>query len=155
MPKSSGRYFKMGGTSMSAAIVSGSVALILENHPTWTPNQVKGALMQKLVNVPGVGGEVAINAAIHASNPTSNVGLTPNGMIEPTTGLIDFTRASFRRASFRDASDSGLNANWTRASFRCTCSLIEVADPVDPTRASFRRASFRRASFRKTADFDK
>ena len=150
-----GRYFKMGGTSMSAAIVSGSVALILENHPTWTPNQVKGALMQKLVNVPGVGGEVAINAAIHASNPTSNVGLTPNGMIEPTTGLIDFTRASFRRASFRDASDSGLNADWTRASFRCTCSLIEVTDPADPTRASFRRASFRRASFRKTADFDK
>jgi serine protease AprX len=123
-----GRYFKMGGTSMSAAIVSGTVALLLEEHPTWTPNQV---------------------------NPTSNVGLTPSTTIDTTTGLIDWTRASFRRASFRDASDSGLNANWTRASFRCTCSLIEVADPVDPTRASFRRASFRRASFRKTADFDK
>ena len=150
-----GRYFKMGGTSMSAAIVSGSVALILQEHPTWTPDQVKGALMQKLVNVPGVGGEVAVNAAIHASNPTSNAGLTPNEMIEPTTGLIDFNRASFRRASFRDASGSALGADWTRASFRCTCSLIEVSDPVDPTRASFRRASFRRASFRKTADFDK
>ena len=150
-----GRYFKMGGTSMSAAIVSGTVALLLEEHPTWTPNQVKGALVQKLVNVPGVGGEVNVQESRNAVNPTSNVGLTPSTTIDTTTGLIDWTRASFRRASFRDASDSGLNANWTRASFRCTCSLIEVADPVDPTRASFRRASFRRASFRKTADFDK
>jgi serine protease AprX len=36
-----GHYFKMSGTSMSAAIVSGIVALMLEAHPELTPDQVK------------------------------------------------------------------------------------------------------------------
>ncbi len=36
-----GQYFKMSGTSMSAAIVSGIVALMLKAHPELTPDQVK------------------------------------------------------------------------------------------------------------------
>ncbi len=36
-----GRYFKMSGTSMSAAVVSGICALILHEHPELTPDQVK------------------------------------------------------------------------------------------------------------------
>ncbi len=37
----SGQYFKMSGTSMSAATVSGIVALMLKAHPELTPDQVK------------------------------------------------------------------------------------------------------------------
>jgi len=36
-----GSYFKMSGTSMSAAVVSGIVALMLKAHPELTPDQVK------------------------------------------------------------------------------------------------------------------
>jgi len=36
-----GHYFKMSGTSMSAAVVSGIVALMLKAHPELTPDQVK------------------------------------------------------------------------------------------------------------------
>jgi serine protease AprX len=36
-----GSYFKMNGTSMSAAVVSGVVALMLHQDPTLTPDQVK------------------------------------------------------------------------------------------------------------------
>ncbi len=36
-----GNYFKMSGTSMSAAVVSGIVALMLKAHPELTPDQVK------------------------------------------------------------------------------------------------------------------
>ncbi len=36
-----GAYFKMSGTSMSAATVSGIAALMLHNHPELTPDQVK------------------------------------------------------------------------------------------------------------------
>ena len=36
-----GHYFKMSGTSMSAAVVSGIVALMLKAHPNLTPDQVK------------------------------------------------------------------------------------------------------------------
>ena len=145
-----GRYFRMGGTSMSAALVSGTAALILEEHPNWSPNQVKGALTSTLAGVPGAGGEVNVHAALRARDLVSNEGITPANLIDSTTGQIDWSRASFRRASFRSAADSGLGASWSRASFRCNCSLTDNGDEIDPARASFRRASFR-----KTADFYK
>jgi serine protease AprX len=138
-----GRYFRMGGTSMSAAVVSGVAALIVQRHPDWTPNQVKGALMSTLANVPGVGGEVNAYRAMSASSLTSNAGLAANELIDPATGEIDHLRASFRRASFRSVDGSELDASWSRASFRCDCSLLD-GGAIDPARASFRRASFRK-----------
>jgi serine protease AprX len=142
----SGRYFRASGTSMSAAVVSGAAALLLEEHPDWTPAQVKGALTSKLVDVPGVGGVIDVAAALDATSAFS-VNLTPNSLIDPGSGLIDWNRASFRRASFRDAGGSPLSASWSRASFRCDCGLTSSGD-VDPSRVSFRRVSFR-----KTIDF--
>jgi len=41
-----GRYFEMSGTSMSTAVVSGIAALILEENPDLTPDQVKYRLTQ-------------------------------------------------------------------------------------------------------------
>jgi len=141
-----GRYFRAGGTSMASAVVSGAAALLVEQHPDWTPAQVKGALVATLEDVPGAGGAVDVTAALDA-NASASVSLAPNDLIDPTTGLIDWTRASFRRASFRDASGSPLSATWTRASFRCDCGFTSSGE-VDPTRVSFRRVSFR-----KTTDF--
>jgi serine protease AprX len=141
-----GRYFRAGGTSMSTGVVSGAAALLIEAHPSWTPAQVKGALQATLVDVPGAGGVIDANAALDA-NATATVNLAPNTLIDPTSGLIDWTRASFRRASFRDASGSTLSATWSRASFRCDCGFTDSGE-IDPTRVSFRRVSFR-----KTTDF--
>jgi serine protease AprX len=142
------RYFRAGGTSMSSAVVSGAAALLLEAHPDWTPAQVKGALDSKLVDVPGAGGVIDVNAALDAT-ASESPDLVPNTLIDPASGQIDWTRASFRRASFRDASGSPLSATWSRASFRCDCGFTSSGE-VDPTRVSFRRVSFRR-----TADFDR
>ena len=141
-----GRYFRAGGTSMSTGVVSGAAALLIEAHPNWTPAQVKGALQSTVVDVPGAGGVIDANAALDA-NTSATVNLAPNTLIDPTSGLIDWTRASFRRASFRDASGSNLSASWSRASFRCDCGFTDSGE-VDPTRVSFRRVSFR-----KTTDF--
>ena len=90
---------------MATGVVSGAAALLIEAHPNWTPAQVKGALQATLVDVPGAGGVIDVNAALDA-NSTATVSLAPNTLIDPTSGLIDWTRASFRRASFRDASGS-------------------------------------------------
>ena len=139
-----GRYFRAGGTSMASAVVSGAAALLVEAHPDWTPAQVKGALVSKLVDVPGAGGGIDIAGALDASS-TFSVNLAPNTLIDPTTGQIDWARASFRRASFRDASGSPLSAMWSRASFRCDCGFTDSGE-VDPTRVSFRRVSFRKTT---------
>jgi len=41
-----GQYFQaIAGTSMAAPHITGSAALVLALHPTWTPSQVKSALM--------------------------------------------------------------------------------------------------------------
>jgi serine protease AprX len=139
-----GRYFRAGGTSMSAAVVSGAAALLIEAHPDWTPAQVKGALTSKLVDVPGAGGVIDVAGALDA-NSAFSVNLPTNTLIDPASGQIDWARASFRRASFRDASGSPLSAMWSRASFRCDCGFTESGE-VDPTRVSFRRVSFRKTT---------
>jgi serine protease AprX len=141
-----GRYFRAGGTSMSSAVVAGAAALLIEEHPEWSPAQVKGALMATLDDVPGAGGVINIDAAIDRAT-TWSTELVPNDAIDTATGLIDWTRVSFRRASFRDASGSPYSTTWSRVSFRCECGFTE-SGAVDPTRVSFRRVSFR-----KTTDF--
>ena len=110
-----------GGTSMATAVVSGAAALILEEHPSLDAHQVKGALVATLDDVPGAGRRRRCHGGTRLHRwPTATC---PERLIDPATGLIDWTRASFRRASFRDASGSPLERLWSRASFRCDCGL--------------------------------
>jgi serine protease AprX len=75
-------YMWMSGTSLAAPMVAGAAAQILAHHPTWTPDQVKGALMVSAHPLPldttfggGVGELNAAAAAAVASppNPQSNL----------------------------------------------------------------------------------
>ncbi|WP_340296144.1 S8 family serine peptidase, partial [Aquipuribacter hungaricus] len=49
----SGRFFRGTGTSQSAAVVSGAVALLLQAEPRLTPDQVKGLLRSTADRLPG------------------------------------------------------------------------------------------------------
>ena len=105
-----GQYIRLGGTSMAAAVASGVVADLLQLHPAWTPDQVKAVLMGTGRVLRGVGGTIDAPAADRRSpaafrNP--NAGLKPNGLVDPATGEIDDTRASWSRAS------------WSTRSMRC------------------------------------
>jgi serine protease AprX len=137
-----GSYFQAGGTSMSAPVVSGVVALLLQKSPSWTPNQVKGALMK--TTRPLTGGrtnlrEVVTDKALTAA-ATANAGLDPNSLVNPATGNIDYTRATWSRATWSSAAEM-LRATWTRATWSCTCSTTATG-AIDPTRATWSRASW-------------
>jgi serine protease AprX len=162
-----GRYFRVGGTSMAAPIVSGIVADLLSAHPTWTPDQVKGALTYLSPKLDASGEpisnmrltadgawEIAAYTALHASSDelVSNTGLAPSIWLDPATGDIDWSRMSWKRASWKAAAD-GLRASWGAASWSCDCAA-GTDDPVaQSTRASWGRASWKTFFGESPADF--
>jgi len=96
-------YMWMSGTSLAAPMVSGSAAQILAVHPGWTPDQVKGALMEKASRLPavsgfagGVGELNAAGAAALASAPNPNSRLDQFVQVDPTTGQPYFDQAAWQ-----------------------------------------------------------
>ncbi len=182
-----GSYFRVGGTSMAAAVVSGEAADLIQAYPNWTPNQVKSAIVKRsravleastttetLVDATGqpvsttatttttvVGAETATDKALN--NPTSvnvNSGLGASTLLDPATGLIDYSRASWSRASWSDATDplraswsraSWSRASWSRASWSATPESCSDFERASWSRASWSRASWSRASWSRAS----
>jgi len=46
LPGVSGDYFRLSGTSMATPVASGAAALLIQQHPSLTPDQVKARLMK-------------------------------------------------------------------------------------------------------------
>ena len=131
-------YFQLSGTSLAAPIVSGIAADLLAAHPRWTPAMVKGALVSTAADLPDDGDGVrAMNAYWAAGGQlSSDQGLTPNDLIDPGTGTIDYDAASWSAASWSTAADP-LAASWSAASWSCVdCSSSDQGD-VNPTSASW------------------
>ncbi|MGH2784474.1 MAG: S8 family peptidase [Actinomycetota bacterium] len=92
-----GAYRKGSGTSMSAAVVSGTAALIVQRNPSWSPNRVKFALTQTARQAASndemaVGSGVidAYDAAFNAAPGSANAGLDrSNGL-----GSLDMSRGT-------------------------------------------------------------
>jgi serine protease AprX len=148
----SGRYFRMGGTSMATGVVSGAVALLLDRHPDWTPNEVKSALKNNLRQVPGVGMELDVNAAYraNAADLDDSNKYRPNTYLNSSTGAIDFSRSSWSRSSWSRSSWS--RSSWSRSSWSCA-NCTDSSGDVDPSRSSWSRSSWSRSSW--SASFSK
>jgi serine protease AprX len=94
-----GAYRKGSGTSMSTAVVSGTVALMLQRNPSWSPNRVKFALTATArdaasddVMAVGAGVADAHSATFSAPAGTANAGLDrSSGM-----GSLDASRGTVR-----------------------------------------------------------
>jgi serine protease AprX len=138
-----GEYIRAGGTSMAAPVVAGLVADLLQAHPGWTPDQVKAALVTTARPLPGPAlkaGEVLGEKAAAAKPAVAPSARALNSFIDPATGDIDYTRATWSRATWSTASDL-LRATWSRATWSCDCSLSGDGT-VDPTRATWSRATW-------------
>ncbi|KKL22144.1 hypothetical protein LCGC14_2438390, partial [marine sediment metagenome] len=79
------KYFRMSGTSMAAPVVSGMVALILEEHPEFTPGQVKYVLLDSDRDVLGddtADAVLADEAVFYTETPgDTDEGLTPSNLL--------------------------------------------------------------------------
>jgi serine protease AprX len=134
-------YIRAGGTSMAAPMVSGGVADLLQAHPTWTPNQVKAVILATDRAIAGGASQLSLKAALaHSGNGVSaNKGLTPNTLIDPTTGNVDYTKSRWSKSRWSRSSWS--RSSWSRSSWSCDCSKLANGS-IDPARSSWSRSSW-------------
>jgi serine protease AprX len=132
-----GQYIMAGGTSMSAPMVSGLAADMLQLHPNWTPAQVKGALVRS--NRPF--GEVnAFKAVLLWHPPAADQGLTPSTLLIGPDGTIDYSRSTWSRSTW-SAAQGALAAGFARSSWSCTCGQLPTG-AVDPSRSAWSGSSW-------------
>lgn len=94
------RYFRGSGTSQAAAVVSGAAALLLEQRPSLTPDQVKALLTSTATPLPKAdphrvgAGMVNVDAAARATPPRAQQGWPASTGL----GSIEQARGSFHVA---------------------------------------------------------
>ena len=85
-------YFQLSGTSMSAAVVSGAAALVIQEHPDWTPGQVKAALIDGADALPSDSSAafVQVDGALGVSSPADTTAdLRPSDLLLEAAGITD------------------------------------------------------------------
>ncbi|HTX32973.1 MAG TPA: S8 family peptidase [Solirubrobacteraceae bacterium] len=140
-----GEYIRTSGTSMAAPMISGLVADVLQVHPDWTPDQVKGALTSPGVESNSMPEVDAGKVIALQQPPAADAGLTPNALVDGTTGDIDYSRSTWSRSTWSIATGA-LSAAFARSSWSCTCTASESSTSnsgdVDSSRSTWSRSSW-------------
>jgi subtilisin family serine protease len=115
-------YMQLSGTSFAAPIVSGAAAQILTARPSWTPDQVKGALMVTATAAPSAAplsvgvGVVDVAKAVALSNaPNPNVALNKYLVSESDGSGKVFDAAAWASTARTDA--AWASAAWSSAAW--------------------------------------
>ena len=112
------RYFKMSGTSMAAAVVAGAVAILLEDEPNLTPDQVKHRLRATARPFSGPescaagAGYLDISAAVNGTTTQSaNTGIAASQRLWSGTEPITWGSVSWNSVSWNSVSWNSTNWN--------------------------------------------
>ena len=104
-------YIELSGTSFAAPVVAGAAAQILAKHPTFTPDQVKGALMLSAYPLPAAAkdsvgvGELRIGRAWRVDTPP-NPNRSLNAFVKP---VLDDTVPAFDSVSWLDTAQASVS----------------------------------------------
>ncbi len=146
-------YMWMSGTSFAAPVVSGIAATILSRHPSWTPDQVKGALMltTSLPNGYTVGGALGVGIV------NGTAAMASAGMVNPNSGLNQFvstdsatglrTFDGYQWQSTASATASWNSASWSSASWSSASWSSASWSSASWSSASWSSASWSSASW--------
>ena len=111
-------YMWMSGTSFAAPVVSGIAASLIAEHPSWTPDQIKGAIMETVWVPTGYGSSGAMGVGVVDGSAAANA----SGLANPNAGLNQFV--FFNSATGKNEFDAGewystaaSNASWSSASW--------------------------------------
>ena len=92
-------YFRLTGTSMSTAVVSGGVALLLDANPYMTPGQIKVALQMGATFMPEAG--LVASGAGSVNFPQAQK-VAATGLVSSVLGTVDKLLGTSSGAAFRD-----------------------------------------------------
>ncbi len=138
-------YIQLSGTSFAAPVVAGSAAQVIARHPSWTPDQVKGALMASARPLPksvgGAGGvgEVTASKAADIKSPANPNKALDNYLVSTLLG------PAFDSASWLDAVKT--SASWDSASWDSASWVDASWDSASWDTASWDSASWLDASW--------
>jgi serine protease AprX len=141
-----GEYIRTSGTSMAAPMISGLVADMLQQHPWWTPNLVKGVLTSPSAAASTSIQEVdATKLGMVWPMPVADQGLTPNTLIAGPNGDINYSQSSWSQSSWSSATGP-LSASFAQSSWSCSC-LAGSGDSAGPSQSSWSQSSWSTSSW--------
>ncbi len=116
-----GQYIQTSGTSMAAPMIAGLVADLLQVHPRWTPDQVKGDLTSPAVTS-SLHEPDAVKAVFNWNPTAADQSLTPSSLLNTATGEVNTSLSTWSLATWSRASGA-LRAEYANSSYSCeTCS---------------------------------
>jgi serine protease AprX len=157
-------YIQLSGTSFAAPVISGAAAQILARNPGYTPDQVKGLLMDSAKPVDGatlgsVGvGEIQMSkAAVLKTAPNPNLALNRYLVADPITGGKMFDTVSWTDTAKANVSWDAVSwdsVSWTDASWSAVSWAQVSWDAVSWTDVSWDAVSWADSAYEDAAEGD-